>query len=68
MRGITNVVVSGLGIGAILAVAQYYSQALLPWVLGFMLACLTHNITLMIKGLSNCMFELSRLIAEKRQL
>lgn len=31
-------------LGGILAAAQWYSPALLPWVTGFMLACIAANL------------------------
>jgi hypothetical protein len=43
-RHIISTVMSALVIGAILATAQWYSPALLPWVLGFMLACIAANL------------------------
>jgi hypothetical protein len=35
---------AALLIGGLLAAAQWYSPALLPWVIGFMLACLAANL------------------------
>jgi hypothetical protein len=41
---ILSTALAALLLGGILAVAQWYSPALLPWVTGFMLACLAANL------------------------
>lgn len=41
---ILSTALAGVLIGGILAISQWYSPALLPWVLGFMLACLAANL------------------------
>jgi hypothetical protein len=42
---IASTALAAVVIGGILAAAQWYSPALLPWVTGFMLACLAANLS-----------------------
>jgi hypothetical protein len=44
MRHVFSTALAGLITGAILAAAQWVSPALLPWVIGFMLACIAANL------------------------
>lgn len=43
MKRTVSTALAGVFIGGILATAQWFSHALLPWVIGFMLACLAAN-------------------------
>jgi hypothetical protein len=44
MRTVISTALVGLILGEILALAQSYSPSLLPWIIGFMIACLAANI------------------------
>ena len=44
MVRVISTVIAGLMIGGILSVAQWASPSLLPWVVGFMIACLASNV------------------------
>lgn len=41
---ILSTALAAMMIGGVLAAAQWYSPALLPWAIGFMLACLAANL------------------------
>lgn len=48
---IPSTIIAGLIVGAILTAAQWISPLLMPWVLGYMIACLAKNLrSAVVKG------------------